>query len=178
MNFKALLGKPINIVMVVFAVIGVVLLSRVIVQTFVFSPPEQAVVHDGEASVHSQEREAKKEEKKKDSHGGGQGEGEEPEEGIHMIENLVVNPANSGGRRHLMVSLGLEYHELHVKEELERLDPPIRDNLITLLAGQEMGVLADIKYRERIRKSLLKAINYYIEDGRVEKLYFVRYVFQ
>jgi flagellar FliL protein len=95
-----------------------------------------------------------------------------------MINDLIINPAASGGRRHLMVSLGLEYADPLLKVELENRDPQIRDNLITLLAGQDANVLTDIRYRESIRQSLLKAVNYYLESGTVEKVYFTKYVFQ
>jgi flagellar basal body-associated protein FliL len=97
---------------------------------------------------------------------------------FHMISDLIINPAASGGRRHLMVSLGLEYADPLLKAELEKRDPQIRDNLITILAGQEANVLTDIRYRESIRQSLLKAVNYHLESGTVEKLYFTKYVFQ
>jgi len=116
---------------------------------------------------------------------------------IYMIDDLIINPANSGGRRHLLVSLGLEYF-VNAKDkekggerssgegddltgvgaELSLREPQIRDNLITLLGGQEISVLSDIQYREKIRASLLKSINYYLETGQVDKLYFVKYVFQ
>ena len=97
---------------------------------------------------------------------------------FYMISDLIINPAESGGRRHLLISLGLEYRDPLVEEELSRRDPQLRDNVITLLAGQDISVLSDIRYREKIRSSLLKAINYYLEEGKVEKLYFVKYVFQ
>jgi len=97
---------------------------------------------------------------------------------FHIISDLVINPAATGGRRHLLVSIGLEYHDPKMEEELTRRDPQIRDNLITLLAGQEVNVLTDIRYRENIRKSLLKAVNYFLDSGQVERLYFVKYVFQ
>lgn len=97
---------------------------------------------------------------------------------FYMINDLVINPAASGGRRHLLVCLGLEYHDPLLKEELVKREPQIRDNLITLLAGQDANVLTDIRYRESIRKSLLKAVNFYLSGGEVEKLYFTKYVFQ
>ncbi len=97
---------------------------------------------------------------------------------FYMIEELIINPAATGGRRHLLVSLGLEFHDPLLKEELSKRDPQIRDNLITLLAGQEVPVLTDIRYREDIRKSLLEAINYHLKEAKVERLYFVKYVFQ
>ena len=105
------------------------------------------------------------------------GEGIEVGE-FHIISDLIVNPAATGGRRHLLVSIGLEYHDPKIEAELTRRDPQIRDNLITLLAGQEVTVLTDIRYRENIRNSLLKAVNYYLDSGQIERLYFVKYVFQ
>ncbi len=159
-------GKPLHIILMVITVIGVVLISRIIVTTFLFNPGTESVEHQT----------PEKEKSKGGGHGGEKGD--ESNEGIYIIDNLLINPAKSGGRRHLLVAFGLEYHDLLVKEELERLDPQIRDNLITLLAGQEMSILSEIAYREKIRESLLKAINYHLEDGEVEKLFFVKYVFQ
>ncbi len=112
---------------------------------------------------------------------------------IYMIDDLVINPAQSGGRRHLLVSLGLEYQNYDEKggghgggdyelagvaAELQLREPQLRDNLITLLAGQDITILSDIQYREKIRESLRKAINYYLNTGQVDKLYFTKYVFQ
>jgi flagellar FliL protein len=163
--------KPIvKILIMVFAGLGIlvfsVITSRALVKKMFFTPEIEEPVHE-----------------------------EKPEFGqIYMIDDLVINPAQSGGRRHLLVSLGLEYHEEHghdggghgggegelsgVAAELQQREPQLRDNLITLLAGQDISVLSDIKYREKIRKSLLKAINYYLHGGKVDKLYFTKYVFQ
>ena len=155
--------RIVKIAVPVVAAIVMVFASRVLVQTLFFAPSGEEV---SAAEVSSSKSEG--------GHGGGESSGH----GFYMIKDLIINPANSGGRRHLMVTLGLECHDAAVEEELAMKDPQIRDNLITLLAGQEIGILADISYREKIRKSLLKAINYYMKEGKVEKLYFVEYVFQ
>ncbi|MFH1861936.1 MAG: flagellar basal body-associated FliL family protein [bacterium] len=105
-------------------------------------------------------------------------EGEEQSSGVYLLDDLIINPAASGGRRHLLVSLGLECEGKLVLEEIVKRDAQIRDNLITLLAGLEIDILADIQYRERIRSSLLKAINFHLSKGEVQKLYFAKYVFQ
>lgn len=147
---------------VVLTAVVIVIASRFLVQKLFFTP------HDENATA-AELKEERSEAK---------GEEGESNHGFYMIKDLIINPANSGGRRHLMVTLGLEYNHLSVMKELEGRDPQIRDNLITLLGGQEIGVLADIRYREKIRASLLKAVNYYLEGPKVEKLYFVEYVFQ
>lgn len=164
-------GKPLQIAILIFAGLVIIILSRVAVKTVFFSAPSQA------AEEHEVVKVVKKE---KHETGGGSHGGEEGElnEGIYMIENLIINPANSGGRRHLFMDIGLKYNETTVKHELEQLDPQIRDNLITILAGQEMSVLSEISYREKIRETLIKAVNYHLKTGKVEKLFFVRYVFQ
>jgi len=164
MRFEQMKDKIVKIAVPVVAVIVMVFASRVLVQKLFFTPNSQEV-SAAEVSSHKGED---------GEHGGGEGSGY----GFYMIKDLIINPANSGGRRHLIVTLGLECHSTALEEELAMKDPQIRDNLITLLSGQEIGILADISYREKIRKSLLKAINYYLKEGKVEKLYFVEYVFQ
>lgn len=149
-------NQIVRIAVMVAAVFGIlifeVIASRMVVKKLFFTPKTEVTSHSKE--------------------------GKSPVGEFYMIGDLIINPAESGGRRHLMVSLGLEYHDSLVEEELKRRDPQLRDNLITLLAGQEISVLSDIRYREKIRVSLLKAVNYYLEEGEVEKLYFVKYVFQ
>jgi flagellar basal body-associated protein FliL len=141
-------GKPAGIVVAVLAF--EVFSSQMLVKRMLFAPPPPPVKEQGHAAV-----------------------GE-----FYMIPDLIINPAASGGRRHLLISIGLEYHDPEMEDELAKRDPQIRDNLITLLASQDVNVLTDIRYRENIRRSLLKAVNYYIDEGEVNRLYFVKYVFQ
>jgi flagellar FliL protein len=148
---KKKLPKPILLAGIIIPVLALAAFtSNLVVKQIFFPAPEPVKV----TSVHSQVGE------------------------FYMITDLIINPAASAGRRHLLISLGLEYHDPLMKEELTRREPQIRDNLITLLAGQDATVLTDIRYRESIRNSLLKAVNYYIDDGEVAKLYFTKYVFQ
>ncbi len=170
------MSNPIvKIAIMVFAGIAIVVLqvavSRMLVKKMFFTPKAEKPVQE-----------------EKEHH---QGIGD-----IYTLEDLVINPAQSGGRRHLLVSIGLEYHHegegeesgshsgggegelTGVGAELQSLEPVLRDNLITLLAGQNINILSDIKYRERIRKSLLEAINFYLYEGQVDRLYFTKYVFQ
>ncbi|MBU0518135.1 flagellar basal body-associated FliL family protein [bacterium] len=165
----------VKILIIVFAAVGLLVVevatSRMLIKNMFFKPEKETVQHP-------------------EMHYAGH---------IYMIDDLVINPANSGGRRHLLVSLGLEYliaseggggegggHSggaegkelVGVGAELSLREPQIRDNLITLLAGQDISILSDIQYREKIRESLHKSINYHLETGQVEKLYFVKYVFQ
>lgn len=149
---KLTLPKPVMLMGIAVAILAFqAFSSRAIVQKLFFAPPEE-----------------KKTARPEDAEMGE----------TLILGDLVINPAGSGGRRHLLVSLGLEFHDPMLAAEITKRDPQIRDNLITLLTGQDATVLTDVRYRERIRQSLLKAINYHLKTGEVEKLYFVKYVFQ
>ncbi len=97
---------------------------------------------------------------------------------IYQLSGIIVNPSGSRGTRHLLVDIGIESPNMKVTGELTNLEPQLRDNLITFLTAQKIDVLTDIQMREKIRNKVMDIINYYLTEGQVERVYFIRYVFQ
>lgn len=94
-----------------------------------------------------------------------------------QLENLVVNPAQSDGR-FLMVSLGLEFSEPKVTEEIGERDVVIRDSILRLLGKRTIPELSDITLRDEIKDDLREALNGILEEGDINRLYFTQYVLQ
>ncbi len=94
------------------------------------------------------------------------------------LENLVVNPAASEGRRYLMVSLGLEAERQAVLDETESRDVVIRDKIIRTLSARPVEELSDITLREEIKEDLIEEINSVLRRGEIQRLYFTQYVLQ
>src|SRR4030042_4838095 len=53
---------------------------------------------------------------------------------VFSLNDLIVNPA--GGRRHFMVSIGLEYFDPTKADEIRKRESLLRDNLITFFTSQ------------------------------------------
>lgn len=94
-----------------------------------------------------------------------------------QLENLVVNPAASDGR-FLMISLGMEFSEAAVTEEIGSRDVVIRDTVLRLLSKRTVPELSDIDLRDAIKDELRESLNGILEEGDINRLYFTQYVLQ
>ncbi|GEM_PF-2028634 len=97
---------------------------------------------------------------------------------IYIIEDLVVNPAGSGGMRYLCVSVGLESKSLDVIEEITTRDTQIKDALIEVFSSKTMEELADIHGRDNIRREIKERVEQILPDQGLDAVYFVNFVLQ
>lgn len=95
------------------------------------------------------------------------------------MNTIVVNPRGTGGRRYLMVRVGVEAAEAKTLERLQVLTPAATDAVIDLLSGQTVGELSDIARRDSLKEGVRGRINEVLgEDGPVTRVYFTQYVLQ
>ena len=96
---------------------------------------------------------------------------------IYVIEDLVVNPAGSGGTRYVAASIGLEAAS-SITSEIERRDPQIKDALIQILSSRTIEELADVAQRESVRKEIQNRVEEIVPQGGIDAVYFVSFVLQ
>jgi len=100
-----------------------------------------------------------------------------PEHGeIYVIEDLVVNPAGSEGRRYV-ASIGLEASST-ITAEIEQRDPQIKDALIQILSSHTIEQLADVSQREGVRAGIQSRVEEIVPQGNIDAVYFVSFVLQ
>lgn len=95
-----------------------------------------------------------------------------------QIDGLVVNPAETGGSRYLMVSLGLEAADAAVLEEVGLKDVVVRDAIIGHLSGKTVETLSDISTREGMKEEIRALINGILAEGEIDRLYFTQFMLQ
>jgi flagellar FliL protein len=103
------------------------------------------------------------------------GHGAEPLE-LVALDNLVVNPANSGGTRFLLISLAFEPSTPEVAAALQGAEPQLRDAFVSLLGRRTIAELSDLALRDSIRAELL-AVADSIVPG-IRKLFIPLFVLQ
>ena len=121
---------------------------------------------------------AKKEKKKKKE---GRGEGGGSAEGagnVYLIEDLVVNPAGSGGMRYLAASIGLRSSLEGFMGSMKERDAPVKDTLIRILSSKTVEELADTSLRESMREEILGEVQRVVPEQEVDAVYFMRFVLQ
>jgi flagellar basal body-associated protein FliL len=97
---------------------------------------------------------------------------------IFQLDGLIVNPTDSRGSKHLLVDIGLQTTNAAIITELGEKELLLRDNINTFLSAQKLEVLTDIHMRQKIRERLKEIVDYNLEEGQVDKVYFIRYVLQ
>ncbi len=112
---------------------------------------------------------------------------------IHMIEDLVVNPAGTNGTRYLSASIGLEYakaidseksvkasggHSASLAGGMGNKEPILRDILIAILTSKNIEQLSSAEGKEALRAEIMEKINHEVAPDTVYKVYLVDYVLQ
>jgi flagellar protein FliL len=97
---------------------------------------------------------------------------------IYAVDNLILNPAESGGTRFLMVSISVEMKSQAAVTSLRDRDAQVRDVLLHVLGAKTVEQLADITQRDEIKQEVLVAITKLAPKGSVTALYFPHFVIQ
>jgi flagellar FliL protein len=107
-------------------------------------------------------------------------EGEAKAEGaaVHVLENLVLNPASSGGSRFLLLTVAIEVGTAKAGEDFKNRDAELRDIILTALGVKTVEELTEIARREQFKTELKTAINAKFGKKAVKSLYFPQFVVQ
>lgn len=116
------------------------------------------------------EQEGGGEKKKKKGKGGGY-------DTVLVINNLVVNPAGTGGRRFLLVSVALEPEDGDV-ERLEGLENKLRASLIPILSARTVEELLDLELRKELIREVTRTLEGIVGGEGLRKVFFPQFVIQ
>ena len=113
-------------------------------------------------------------------------EGEHGEKGekkagnvVHMMENLVLNPAGSNGTRFLMAAVAAEVKDEKVNEEMSGRDAELRDAVLRILGDHTVDQLADMAIRETLKKTVTDSLNARLASkSAIKRVYFPQFVIQ
>jgi flagellar FliL protein len=134
---------------------------------------------EGEAEAGGDEAHAEGEE------GGGEhkeGAAEGGSASLHLIDNLVMNPAGSGGTRFLMLSAAIEFKDAAMVEQFKARDAEVRDLVLRVMGARTVEQLADMPTRELIRKEVADSLAMLLpkKDRKkaISKIFFPQFVIQ
>lgn len=155
-----------KIALIAGVIVVQVIVSYFLQRTFLFPTSPSAEAHSLEAET-------------KAEGGAGHGGKAHSKKGeILLLDEIIVNPAETGGRRFLAVTIGFEVvgeEELHA---IEQRKPLIRDGVIGLLSAKRISELADIAYRDTLREEIRLKIEQELEPLAVPRVFFTGYVLQ
>ena len=97
---------------------------------------------------------------------------------VLLLENLVLNPASSGGSRYLLMSIAIESADAKAVAALTLRDAELKDLILTTLSKKTVDELSDVAGREHIKTELISAITERFGKAAVRQLYFPQFVIQ
>ena len=130
---------------------------------------------DDHVAVEKTENEKQAREEKKSDDQRHKGEGETL---MYSIDDIVINPAGTGGSRFLSVSFGFELESPSMLSAFRAREPIIRDALITILASKTVAQLTDIRQKEIIRYQIKKRVSELMKTEALAGVYYTDFVLQ
>ncbi len=97
---------------------------------------------------------------------------------VQLLENLVLNPAGSGGGRFLLLSIAIECSDSKVLSSMQARDAELRDIILTSLGSKTVDELIDIGSRDAIKAEIQTAIGERFGKKAVSRIYFPQFVVQ
>lgn len=97
---------------------------------------------------------------------------------LYLIEDLIINPANTGGQRLLLSTIGIDLTSANEVKELETKAVLVKDVVISVLASKTLGQLESIAYRDSLRSELADNIVRRMPDVNIKSVYFSKYIIQ
>jgi flagellar FliL protein len=108
----------------------------------------------------------------------GKGGKPRPTTPLHIVDNLVLNPANSGGTRFLLLSVALDVADEKVSAEMTSRDAEVRDIILRILGNKEVQQLTALEQREQIRIEMRDTLAARFGRSSVRQVYFPQFVIQ
>ncbi|NOZ57028.1 MAG: hypothetical protein GXO73_09615 [Calditrichaeota bacterium] len=96
---------------------------------------------------------------------------------VYLVEDVIVNPLNSRGRKFLNTSIAFVYKG-KVGTELEKRDVQLRDMLLQTLGERTVKELSQPAERDTLREEILRKTNELLTSGKVMAVYFTNFVMQ
>jgi flagellar protein FliL len=97
---------------------------------------------------------------------------------IYQLDNLVMNPAASGGSHFLLMSVALQVKDASSLEVMKGRDAELRDAILRLFSRKTIDEISNISARDQFASELMAVLSKMFGDGTVTKIYFPQFVIQ
>lgn len=97
---------------------------------------------------------------------------------VYTLDNLVLNPAQSGGARFLLLTIAFELKSQATLEAMKARDAELRDAVLVTVGHRTVEQLADVGVRDTLKLELQAATKKLFRAGVVRRVYFPQFVIQ
>jgi flagellar FliL protein len=97
---------------------------------------------------------------------------------VHLLDNMVLNPAESGAARFLLISVALQLSDEAAETALKSKDAALRDLVLRILGSRSVDQLSDMTQRDLLRVRIGAAVDSLTGAKVVTAVYFPQFVIQ
>ncbi len=97
---------------------------------------------------------------------------------IYLVEDVIVNPAGTEGKRFLLTTVGFDISSEEEMKELQSKEVVVKDMVISKLSSKDIAQLNNTSYRDTIRTELSAELKKLIPRVQINNIYFSKYIFQ
>ncbi len=97
---------------------------------------------------------------------------------IYSIDDIIVNPADTDGKRLLLTSVGLDVAKAEMENEIKTREPMVKDAIISTLSSKSIDQLDDSAYRDTMKTEIIGKLKRLIPMVAINNLYFSKYIIQ
>ena len=95
---------------------------------------------------------------------------------IYSIDDIITNPADTDGKKVLLLSVAFDVSSDKDKKTLEEKQVLIKDAVSSTVAAKTIPQLNNIAFRDTLRSEIVKQIGKMITDVKINRVYFSKYI--
>ena len=97
---------------------------------------------------------------------------------IYSIDDIIINPANTDGKRLLLTNVGFDVSKADMIENLKTREAMVKDAVISTLSSKDIVELNNTSYRDTLKMEISGRLKKLIPDVKINKIYFSKYIIQ
>lgn len=97
---------------------------------------------------------------------------------IYSLDDIIVNPADTDGKRLLLTSVGIDLRTANMLNDLKSRDAVVKDAIISVLSSKTVDQLDNTMYRDTLKTQIAGKISQMIPSVSINTIYFSKYILQ
>ncbi|MFO7445022.1 MAG: flagellar basal body-associated FliL family protein [Ignavibacteriaceae bacterium] len=97
---------------------------------------------------------------------------------IFLIEDIVVNPADTEGKRLLLTSVGFDLQEETAIQDYKSKEVLLKDAIVTTLSSKSLMQLSNTSFKDSIKSEIITRVKSLIPGSKLNTVYISKYILQ
>lgn len=97
---------------------------------------------------------------------------------VYVVDDLIINPAQTDGKRLLLSSIGFDIPTEQSQQELKEKEVIVKDAIISVLGSKTMDKLGNSAYRDTLRIEISHRLAELMPEVKINNVYFSKYILQ